>query len=239
MSRSNQIRAGLIARGMPPHIADGFVMNFRDESGLDPNINEVAPVVPGSRGGFGLAQWTGPRRTALEQFAASRGAPASDLDTQLDFLMTELQGPEAWAWQRISAAPDAGQAGASIVDHFLRPAEAHRARRSASYLGQQPGLMAQVTGQTQHPGLMGAVTQEPDALSQAMQTAMNAPETLNLFGWDTGLEKDKLAALADLQQPQMGPMQLPQHQRGPGYVKQTDGLTRALEAFRATQERRA
>ena len=65
----NLVKQGLVARGMPEHIADGFVMNFKDESGLNPGINEQAPIVPGSRGGFGLAQWTGPRRKALEAYA--------------------------------------------------------------------------------------------------------------------------------------------------------------------------
>ncbi len=131
----DRIKAGLVARGMPEHIADGFVMNFEDESGLNPGINEIAPIVPGSRGGFGLAQWTGPRRKALEAYAAERGKPVSDMDVQLDFLMTELQGPESAAWQAISGAKDAGEAGAAIVNEFLRPAEEHRARRVAEYTG--------------------------------------------------------------------------------------------------------
>ena len=137
------IRAGLIERGLPEHIADGFVMNFQDESGLNPGINERAPIVPGSRGGFGLAQWTGPRRRALEAFAQQRGLPVSDANLQMDFLMTELQGPESKAWQAISAAPDAGQAGAAIVNNFLRPAEQHRASREARYTGGQPTMSAQ------------------------------------------------------------------------------------------------
>lgn len=131
------IKAGLVARGMPEHIADGFIMNFQDESGLNPGINEIAPIVPGSRGGFGLAQWTGPRRKALEAFAAERGMPVSDPGVQMDFLMTELQGPEAAAWAKISGAQNAGEAGAAIVNNFLRPAEEHRASRAAEYLGGQ------------------------------------------------------------------------------------------------------
>lgn len=129
------IKAGLVARGMPEHIADGFIMNFQDESGLNPGINEIAPIVPGSRGGFGLAQWTGPRRKALEAFAAERGMPVSDPGVQMDFLMTELQGPEAAAWEKISGAQNAGEAGAAIVNSFLRPAEEHRRAREAEYLG--------------------------------------------------------------------------------------------------------
>jgi hypothetical protein len=137
--REAEIRAGLIQRGMAPHIADGFLMNFKDESGLDPGINEAAPIVPGSRGGFGLAQWTGPRRVALEKFAAARGAAPSDANVQLDFLMTELQGPESRAARNILAAPDAGSAAAAIAKDFLRPAPEHLERRVAEYTGMNPG----------------------------------------------------------------------------------------------------
>jgi hypothetical protein len=137
--REAEIRAGLIQRGMAPHIADGFLMNFKDESGLDPGINEAAPIVPGSRGGFGLAQWTGPRRVALEKFAAARGAAPSDANVQLDFLMTELQGPESRAARNIFAAPDAGSAAAAIAKDFLRPAPKHLERRVAEYTGMNPG----------------------------------------------------------------------------------------------------
>lgn len=126
---------GLIQRGLPEHIAQGFVMNMRDESGLNPGINEAAPVVAGSRGGFGLSQWTGPRRRQLEAYAAQKGRAVSDPDMQMDFLLSELHGSERGAWQTIQKARTAGEAGAAIVNRFLRPAEAHRARREAAYLG--------------------------------------------------------------------------------------------------------
>jgi len=133
------IRDGLVKRGLPEHVADGFVMNFKDESGLNPGINEQNPIVPGSRGGFGLAQWTGPRRKALEAFAAQRGVPVDDPNMQMDFLVQELQGPEARAAQRIMASQDAGSAAQAIVNDFLRPAEQHRAARAAKY-GQSGGM---------------------------------------------------------------------------------------------------
>lgn len=63
----------LVERGLPQHIATGFALNFQDESGLNPGINEANPIVEGSRGGFGLAQWTGPRRRALEATRRSVG----------------------------------------------------------------------------------------------------------------------------------------------------------------------
>lgn len=143
-----EIRQGLVQRGLPEHVADAFVLNMQDESGLNPGINERNPIVPGSRGGFGLYQLTGPRRRAYEQFAAQRGVDPSDTGAQLDFLMTELQGPESKAARSILSAPDTGTAAAAIVNDFLRPAEQHRNSRANRYMalagqgGQPPAAQA-------------------------------------------------------------------------------------------------
>lgn len=135
---ADAIRSGLVARGLPEHVADGFMMNFQDESNLNPGIEEQVANVHGTKG-FGLAQWTGPRREALTQFARSQGKPVSDVDVQLDFLMTELQGSERGAAQSILSAQDAPSAASAIVNDFLRPAEEHRARRVAEYTGGNAG----------------------------------------------------------------------------------------------------
>jgi hypothetical protein len=126
---------GLVQRGMPRHVAEAFAWNARDESRMDPGINEIAPLVPGSRGGFGLMQWTGPRRRALEAFAAERGVDVADPNLQLDFLMYELGGPESSAAKAIFGAADTPTAAAAIVNKFLRPAEVNRAKRERAYLG--------------------------------------------------------------------------------------------------------
>ena len=124
----------LIKRGLPPHIAKAFVWNFSDESGLRPGINEAAPVVHGSRGGYGLYQLTGPRRVAYEAFAADKGLSADNPEAQMDFLMRELGTTERAAWNKISAARDTPEAAAAIVNSFLRPSEEHRAARESKYL---------------------------------------------------------------------------------------------------------
>ena len=128
-----QVRDGLIKRGMSDHVADAFLMNFQDESGMNPGINERNPIVAGSRGGYGLYQLTGPRRTAYESFASQRDVPFHDVDAQLDFMMSELQGPESRAAKAIFNAPDRGTAAAAIVTDFLRPSPEHRTRRVAKY----------------------------------------------------------------------------------------------------------
>ena len=132
-----EIRQGMINRGLPPHVADGFMMNFQDESDFDPGINEINPIVPGSRGGFGLYQLTGPRRVAYEAFAADRGVDPSDVDAQLDFMMQELSTTEGRTLASLQNTSNAGEAGAVIVNEFLRPSEEHRANRAARYTGQQ------------------------------------------------------------------------------------------------------
>lgn len=143
-ANADSIKQGLVARGMPEHVADGFLMNFQDESGLNPGINEKNPTVAGSRGGFGLYQLTGPRRRAYEEFAAGRKVDPSDTDAQLDFLMTELQGPEANAAKSIFASKDSGSAAAAIARDFLRPAKEHLDSRVAKYTSGNAQQGAQV-----------------------------------------------------------------------------------------------
>ncbi|AUQ64435.1 phage tail tip lysozyme [Phaeobacter inhibens] len=139
----DRIYQGLTARGLPDHIARGFIANFQVESGLNPGINEIAPIVPGSRGGWGLPQWTGPRRKQFEAYAGERGAKADDLDAQLDFLMHELATTEKSAAKSIFAAQTPEQATRAISEKFLRPGIPHLDRRLAALNGGggTPGFM--------------------------------------------------------------------------------------------------
>lgn len=135
----NYLRSLMLERGMPEHVADAFLMNFEDESGFDPGINEKAPLVKGSRGGYGLYQATGDRRRAYEEYAKMRGAALDDPEAQIDFMMFELQGPESRAAESIFAAPDTRTAAIAIARDFLRPAEANLERRIAKYSGETAG----------------------------------------------------------------------------------------------------
>jgi hypothetical protein len=108
-------------------------MNFGDESGLDTGVQEINPKA--GRGGFGLAQWTGPRRVALEQYAAANGKSVDDTDTQLDYFMEENKGPEAQAWAAVLNTKDDKEAAAAFVTHWERPAPEHLAARVSKYTG--------------------------------------------------------------------------------------------------------
>ena len=115
------ILAGLLQRGVSLPVAQGMVANMIAESGLNPDINEIAPLVPGSRGGYGLNQWTGPRRRQFEAFAAERGVSPSDLNTQLDFTLWELQNTESRAWNALQGVNDPIEAARIYSEQFLRP----------------------------------------------------------------------------------------------------------------------
>jgi Phage tail lysozyme len=148
-----EIIQGLVARGIPSHIAQGIAANMSVESGYNTGINEIAPTVAGSRGGYGLNQWTGPRRRQYEAFAAQRGVSPADLDAQLDFTVWELGNTERGAGQALASAQDATTAAQIYSERFLRPGIPHLDRRLAEakkLAGSQPPVNA-LAAQPQQP----------------------------------------------------------------------------------------
>lgn len=126
---------GMMSRGLPRVHALAFAGNGKVESRLDPSINEISPTVPGSRGGFGLMQWTGPRRRQLEAYAASQKRDVADAEVQMDFLAWELQNTEKAAGSAILSATNVRDAARLVSERFLRPGIPHLDRRIAEAEG--------------------------------------------------------------------------------------------------------
>lgn len=136
MANPLDVYQGLKERGFAPHIAAGIMGNMAVESaGFQTGINERNPIVKGSRGGFGLNQWTGPRRRKFEAFAQERGTALDDLDTQLDFTAFELNKSERAAGKALSRAATAEQAATIYSKRFLRPGIPHTEDRLAHTRG--------------------------------------------------------------------------------------------------------
>jgi hypothetical protein len=116
-------------------IAEAFVLNFDDESGLDPNVIERAPNVHGTRG-KGLYQLTDtdPGVGRRSDYEAIYGDDYS-VENQLDFLVHELKTSENSAWSGIKDSETVGEAAGKIVRDFLRPAEQYKIERSNRYSG--------------------------------------------------------------------------------------------------------
>lgn len=123
-NRVGYVYGRLIEKGMPPHVAAGFVGNFMVEStpGLHPH------AVGDGGAAIGIAQWND-RGPALVAFARKRGKDWKDLDTQIDFVLHELATTEGAARQRIWATTNARDAAAAVSQYYERPGVPHLERR--------------------------------------------------------------------------------------------------------------
>jgi hypothetical protein len=110
-----------ISQGLSPVQAAGIVGNLQGESGqgLNPNAVNRGDGRDGSDS-IGIGQWNSTRAQALKDFAAAKGVPWNDLNTQLEFLHQELRGPERGAYDRLMAAKTPEEAGQAMLA-FERP----------------------------------------------------------------------------------------------------------------------
>lgn len=101
-----------------PEQAAGIMGNFFAESSLNPgSANPDDLGLPS----YGLAQWRGPRRTALFQFAAQRGTTPDDLGTQLDFLIWEMNAYPYLGLSLLRKQQTPANAAITFMNHFERP----------------------------------------------------------------------------------------------------------------------
>lgn len=106
----------------------GIMANLYHESGL-----ESSRLQNGGGPGRGLAQWEGPRFTALQEFARGRSKSWTDLPTQLDFLMHEMQTNHSSGFMDYFRNTDsASKAAAKFENEFERPAVNHNAERGST-----------------------------------------------------------------------------------------------------------
>lgn len=132
----SQKSANLIPRlqnelGITREQAAGILGSLGGETDGLHAINEKTPVVPGSRGGFGWAQWTGDRRRQFESFAASRGLDIRSDEANLQFLVHELKTTESRALSQLKSTSSVEEAAriftgsAATKIGFLRPGVEH------------------------------------------------------------------------------------------------------------------
>lgn len=67
-------------------------------------LQEMKPTVKGSRGGYGWAQWTGPRRRAFEAWCQDQKLDPSSDEANYGFLAHELRSTERRAIPAVKAA---------------------------------------------------------------------------------------------------------------------------------------
>ena len=114
----------LVGRGFSPIHAAAIAGNFAHEAGpkgrIDYGVQELKPL-HGGRGGYGAAQWTGPRRVGLEQFAKQNHLNVADRETQMKYFDRERMGSEKGAFDRLQKTGDVNSATKSFMQNYERP----------------------------------------------------------------------------------------------------------------------
>jgi hypothetical protein len=100
-----------VNKGYTPEQSAGIVGNLVHESGMNP----AAPGDAGTSGG--LAQFHNERLANLRSFAAAQGKPATDFQTQLEFIDKELHSTEAGTLAKLQEAKTPEQAAAAFIDY--------------------------------------------------------------------------------------------------------------------------
>lgn len=125
--------------------AASIIGNAGHESGGFKSLQEIKPLVPGSRGGYGIMQWTGPRRREYEAYCKRNKLNPADMDTNYKFLFVELKGPEGRVLPKLRAAKGLDAKVEVFSGGFLRPGIPHMdsrkvwARRAlAAYEAKKP-----------------------------------------------------------------------------------------------------
>lgn len=124
----------LIERGgMTVEQAAGVAGHLLAESSVNPGSRN-----PNDRGkeSYGLAQWRDDRLARLRQFASSRGRPINDMDTQLDYLLYELQSNEAKAGSLLRGSQTVNDSAANFAQferyqYFDQPGNNETSKRIA------------------------------------------------------------------------------------------------------------
>jgi hypothetical protein len=105
--------------------AVAIIGNSGYESGGYKSLQEKKPLIPGSRGGYGIMQWTGPRRRQYEDYCIRNSLDPADMESNYKFLFVELHGPEGKVLPKLRAADSLEEKTKVFMDVFLRPGVKH------------------------------------------------------------------------------------------------------------------
>lgn len=114
--------------GMSTEVAAGFVGNLWHETGGFKFMQEIRPIVKGSKGGLGFAQWTdtsakNKRRTNFENFAKEKGFSTGSYEANYGFLKEELNTTESRVLKKLENISNITDATKIVSKNYLIPDE--------------------------------------------------------------------------------------------------------------------
>lgn len=89
------------------------------------SMQEIAPTVAGSRGGYGWFQWTGGRRVAFESYCVRNALKPSSDEANYKWLFVELSGPESAAIPALKRAQTLRDKVVAFESHYERAGVKH------------------------------------------------------------------------------------------------------------------
>lgn len=108
--------------GLTKEQAAGFVANLDHETLGFKFMQEIKPVVKGSKGGYGFAQWTGSRRKEFEAWAQKNNAPINSYEANFGYLIHEIRNtPEGRFMKDLEKTTTAKEAARVVSEKYLRP----------------------------------------------------------------------------------------------------------------------
>ena len=121
--RAQQAYQFFLNNGFSNYAAAGIVGNLYHESG---GLN--TKILGDGKKSIGLAQWNGNRRKNLEAFAKKKGKSIDDFQTQLEFVLHELNSDDTFmkkALKGLHSAKSVKDATMSFMKYYERPGLPH------------------------------------------------------------------------------------------------------------------
>ena len=146
--------------------AAGIVGNLARETGNFRYLQEINPLVEGSRGGIGYSQWTGSRRDEFEAWADGRDLTSYEVN--YGFLVEELTGAYARVITAIKDTDTAQEAAEVFMKRYLIPHPSYqhldeRVSYAVAYLeGDYSGAGCQAVHEVEASGRMLVVSMCPE-----------------------------------------------------------------------------
>lgn len=182
---------------LPIATAQGIVGALAMESGGFNTLQEVQPLIPGSRGGYGYAQWTGVRRRAYEAWAQQAGLDPSSYEANRGYLFEELRGTgghDGRVLNKLAGVDNAHRAQEIFTNTFLRPGIPHmdaRRRWTDQVIGAYGGGGGS-SGPFDDPRLQSGVAYATEGQGVNILEALLSPEAMRSGGTSVPMNAEQL-----------------------------------------------
>lgn len=168
-SLAAQFVEALVSAGYDRNFALGYGGNVMMES--SDNKEDLNPRAENGIGAYGIAQWLGDRRDALESFAAANNSDPSAFATQVAYAIHELQTSEFGYYQQVMA--DAAASGDFSPGNYARLIDEHIERSEGTEFirGQKAAnaesLAANMSGQFDNKSMASKILERQKAIDAA------------------------------------------------------------------------